>query len=215
MPKNFQTIIKNIRPLVEGLSGGRLYAILDSARNQNIYNVLDPKRKRDQAYIFEKIDPEKWFPDLPWFKNYRKCIYPRKELPEVLLKSSPYLVEINLNEKFANWLFREGWGDNWGIYFISNADQEDLYQYFKSLLLMEDECGKELYFRYYDPRVFRSYIPTCTPVELETLFEFAERFLVEQDGGDQINLYLSDNGVLRREYIDLTKTKINKETSAR
>ena len=35
--------------------------------------------------------------------------------------------------------------------------------------------------------------------------------MVEQDGGDQINLYVNDDGVLKREYIDLTKTEKPKE----
>ena len=47
---------------------------------------------------------------------------------------------------------------------------EELRQHFRGLLKVEDEDGKELFFRYYDPRVLRAYLLTCNETDLDTLF---------------------------------------------
>jgi len=39
-------------------------------------------------------------------------------------------------------------------------------------------------FRWYDPRVLRVYLPTCTASELRTVFGPVERYLVDRADGD-------------------------------
>ena len=41
-------------------------------------------------------------------------------------------------------------------------------------------------FRYYDPRVLRVYLPTCTPDELEMLFGPIERFWMESNAAGTV-----------------------------
>ena len=46
---------------------------------------------------------------------------------------------------------------------------------------MKTEEGQELYFRYYDPRVLRTYLPTCTPDELEQVFGPVLEYALEDE----------------------------------
>ena len=205
MPKiQSETIIEVIKSLVRTDKRNKVYGILDSARKKEIYHILDPDRHRDQAYIFEQIHREKWFPELPWFKEYSRCIYPLKvKIPEILLKATPYLARIDLDSSFCRWLFSECWGDNCGIFFISQASENRLFEHFKKLLLVKDESGETLYFRYYDPRVFRHYLPSCTSSELKTFFGPIERFLVESQDGDELDQYINFDSNLTKELISL------------
>jgi len=52
----------------------------------------------------------------------------------------------------------------------------------RRFLTVRTEKGKKLLFRFYDPRVLRLYLPTCTSTELNTFFGPVERFVCE--GGD-------------------------------
>jgi hypothetical protein len=60
--------------------------------------------------------------------------------------------------------------------------------------MVHDPDGRRLYFRYYDPRVFRVYLPTCNAEEMEQVFgpvlsyqmedESARNLLVFERGGE-------------------------------
>ena len=53
-----------------------------------------------------------------------------------------------------------------------------------------------LVFRYYDPRVLRPYLPTCTETELDFVFGPVQRFLVEAEGGAAAVAYHREGGHL-------------------
>ena len=46
---------------------------------------------------------------------------------------------------------------------------------------LNDAKGKDMYFRLYDPRVLRVFLPTCTPDELTDFFGPIGTFLIESD----------------------------------
>jgi len=48
--------------------------------------------------------------------------------------------------------------------------------------MVHDEAGKPLYFRFYDPRVLRTYLPTCNASELAQIFGPVECYV--QEGED-------------------------------
>ena len=45
--------------------------------------------------------------------------------------------------------------------------------------MVKNEGGKSIYFRYYDPRVLRVYLPTCNEGELDVIFGPVLRYVVE------------------------------------
>ena len=50
--------------------------------------------------------------------------------------------------------------------------------------VVKDQRNRRLVFRYYDQRVLKVYLPTCTGDELETVFGPIERFWTENAAGD-------------------------------
>jgi len=85
--------------------------------------------------------------------------------------------------QFTRELLTAAWGRSWGIFFSTPAGIDRLRTHFRTFLRVQDEQGRKLVFRYYDPRVFREYLPTCNADELNAVFGPVEEFVVEgQDG---------------------------------
>jgi len=96
------------------------------------------------------------------------CLY-RGELSDELAEAAPYLVQLQPNTPFTDWLLSEGWGNHWGIFALSTADIREMRKHFRTFLIVKDPKGKQIYFRYYDPRVMRVYFPTCKPKEIAAI----------------------------------------------
>lgn len=108
------------------------------------------------------------------------CLY-RGELEPDLAECAPYLVRLERDSPFTRWLVSEGWGNNWGIFASTATDLQTLRRHFRGFLLVMSPEGKRLYFRYYDPRVLRSFLPTCTPRQLAEFFGPVGFFIAEDE----------------------------------
>jgi len=75
----------------------------------------------------------------------------------------------------------EGWGQSWGVFVVTEEDDiEVLFEHFRQFLKVEDPEGNRLFFRFYDPRVLRIFLPTCNTKEVFDFFgEVVGEFLVE------------------------------------
>lgn len=115
---------------------------------------------------------------------------------EDLAEVAPYLFSFNADTDFSTWIRNCGWGNSWGIFVGSKANFEELYQHFQKLLIVTNEDGHELYFRFYDPRVLRVFLPTC---DLEQLIEFfgpADSFFMEDENPEYGLLFYLQYGEL-------------------
>src|SRR5512140_2233253 len=104
----------------------------------------------------------------------------------------------------------KSWGNSWGIYLTSAASLPDLRKHFRHFLMaeIEGEGGKSFYFRFYDPRVLRTYLPTCTIDELRQFFGPVGSFLVEdKDEAKLVRLRAGSKG-LERESVILERTDV-------
>jgi len=151
----------------------QIYAILDAARNEGIYPaVMD-------------------------FDGESSCLYQLYGgIPEALAEAAPYLVKLQPEDPFTTRLSSEGWGDSWGIFLESSASLDELKLHFRRFLMVKDEEGNELYFRYYDPRVLRPYLPPCNETELEVFFGPVGRFFVEGEDENTLIKYSRDGSEL-------------------
>ena len=123
----------------------------------------------------------------------------RGALDPGLAQAAPYLVRLDADSPFSDWILTEGWGRNWGIFVLSKADFRTLRQHFRSLLTVYDPDKVPLFFRYYDPRVMRVYLPTCNADELETVFGPVDRYVMEAENGQSpLRFELNDGGLVSR-----------------
>lgn len=114
--------------------------------------------------------------------NDWRCLY-GTELPRALATVAPYLVASSSHHPFAGWFARYGRSHNWGVMLRSAASLDALAEHFAGMIRVRLPEGREVLFRFYDPRVLRAYLPTCTPAELDAVFGPVDAFLIEQGDG--------------------------------
>jgi hypothetical protein len=101
---------------------------------------------------------------------------------------APYLVRLSPDSRLLAQLVGEGWGRRWGIFLEGSTPHRELRRHLRRLLMVEDERGEPLYFRYYDPRALRDVWPTCSRRQLVELVGPLQAFLVEGDRGEVLRL---------------------------
>jgi len=84
-----------------------------------------------------------------------------------------------------------GWGKSWGIYVTASrpAGIEDVRRQLRQFLLVKSPAGKKLFFRYYDPRVMRAYLPTCDDNAYKLLFNPIVKYVMEDESAQQVLSY--------------------------
>jgi hypothetical protein len=166
----YDTLFEELFPPFPEVAETRAYAILDAARDDAIY----------QAVLRA---------DCEWC-----CLY-RGDAATTMAEVAPYLIELNPESRFTPWLFEKAWGNSWGVFLNAPVKMEALRNHLRRLVLVKLPDGRNVYFRFYDPRVLRVYLPTCTPEELTTIFGPIDRFLIEDEEGAVLSFSM-DAGAL-------------------
>jgi hypothetical protein len=94
---------------------------------------------------------------------------------------APYIFQINTGDTIDEWYFEKGWGDSWGVILFSGENLKYLAKHFRNFLIVKTEEGEELYFRFYDPRVLRIFLPTCDQQQLKEFFGPVDYFICEDE----------------------------------
>ncbi len=100
---------------------------------------------------------------------------------EVLVDFAPYLFRLDAAATFSQWLLAEGWGQAWGIFCCTTAPLADVHRHLRRFLLVGLEGDKPIYFRFYDPRVLRAFLPTCDARQLHSFFGPIDYFWLEDE----------------------------------
>lgn len=135
-----------------------VYAILDGARDELVHAWV-------QASYLENC-----------------CLY-SGDLPKEMLTTAPWLVRLESGNKWTNRILARAWSNSWGVFLRTETSVAQLRNHLRRFLRVRDESGRILLFRYYDPRVLRVYLPTCTSTELSTVFGPVQAFIVENSRG--------------------------------
>lgn len=106
------------------------------------------------------------------------CLY-RGELEPELAEAAPYLAELVPESPFTRWFLGEGWDRHWGILLKTDAGLAEVRSHLRHLTMARLPDGRVVYFRFYDPRVTRIYLPTCTPEQAIQFFGPASTILME------------------------------------
>jgi pSer/pThr/pTyr-binding forkhead associated (FHA) protein len=139
-----------------------LYALLDSARSERVLELL---RESVETYrsLFEGL---------------------RGSLVE---EAAPYLVELPADSRLLGRLVQEGWGKSWGVYLASRRPFAEVRRHFRKLLYVkEEDTRKEMFFRFYDPRVLRVFLPSCSARQTDEIYGEIEVFVMEGEEGEAL-----------------------------
>ena len=146
-----------------------LYALLDAANEPSVLKVLFESKEEYQS-LYEGLQGAQ------------------------LTHFAPYLVRLPKESPLLETLVQKGWGKNWGVFLTSSQQLQTLRSHFRQFLMVKMPDGKQVYFRYYDPRVLRVYLPTCLPEEVEQFFGPVKYYLTEDEEPDVL-LRFSNKGV--------------------
>ena len=154
---------------------GGVWAVIDCARDPAIYGALIESRLEFRSLYSGTV-------------------------PRALEMNAPQLVELLPGHRLTDRLLGPAWGQAWCI-FLRIDDAANLRHHLRKFLKVRDEQGRRLLFRYYDPRVLRAYLPTCTPDELAQVFGPIHSFVMEDGEGACIEFSRVAGQLRRRELV--------------
>jgi hypothetical protein len=126
--------------------GTRLHAVLDGARDAELVRVLE----RGGAPFSSVADGA---------------------LGVDLGSAAPFLVDLTVADELLGELVERGFGANAGIFVESRHEFARVRQHLARFLVARLPDGGETLFRFYDPRVLRTFVPTCSEAERANLFD--------------------------------------------
>lgn len=153
---SFEALFDHLWSAPEGAAPPNVYALLDGARDPQV------------------------FPLVTGCNLATACLYTGR-LPKELLEVAPYLIHLTPKAAFTRELLERSWSRSWGVFLVSRYGLEDVRRHLKRFLRVADERGKTFVFRYYDPRILRVYLPTCTAEELKGFFGPIDRYCMEAE----------------------------------
>lgn len=136
----------------------------NSQADCHTYAVIDAMQRSDISVLLNAYDTE-------W-----SCLW-KGESEQQFAFYAPYIVKLEENSPFADWLLSNSWGKGWGIYLRSYGSLEVVTHHLRKFNQIYDEVnGQWLMFRYY------------APVSIKTLLPFlpAKEFIEFTDGLTQI-----------------------------
>jgi pSer/pThr/pTyr-binding forkhead associated (FHA) protein len=134
----------------------RLFVLLDAFRDSAIGTALANGGEKHQ----------------PLYENARG---------DQALFVAPHLVELTPTKPFTESLLTAGWGKSWGVFLTCKLPFDELLKHLRDCLTVRLVGGKPVYFRFYDPRVLRGFLPSCTADEGAAFFGPISAFLMEAE----------------------------------
>jgi uncharacterized protein DUF4123/FHA domain-containing protein len=159
-----------------------LYALLDASREPSVLKVILESKEEHQS-LYEGPQGAQ------------------------LAHFAPYLIRVPHKSPLLFTLVRQAWSKSWGVFLTCDMPLKDLRTHFRHFLTVKLPDGQQVYFRYYDPRVLRLFLPTCLPEETTQFFGPVKHFLMEAEdpklalhftrgakGADKKELHLAPTG---------------------
>ena len=133
-----------------------LYALLDASREPSVLKVILESNEEHQS-LYEGAQGAQ------------------------LAHFAPYLVRVPQKSLLLETLAQQAWSKSWGVFVTSDLPLKELRTHFRHYLNVKLPDGQQVYFRYYDPRVLRLFLPTCLPEEATQFFGPVKHFFMEAE----------------------------------
>jgi hypothetical protein len=163
-------VTRTTKRTINGIIARALSQIKVAEAPSSVFALVDGAQD-DRVYPLVHAEGNDW-----------RCLY-GTDLPRVLATVAPYLVALSSHHPFSGYFARYGRANHWGVMLRSTASMDDLAEHFAAMIRARLPEGREVLFRFYDPRVLRAYLPTCTSQELDAVFGPVDAFLIEHGDG--------------------------------
>jgi Domain of unknown function (DUF4123) len=123
--------------------------------------------------------------------------------PAHLEPLGPFIFEFPHNQEFYEWYMENVQANSRGLIVESIHTFNEVKSHFKTLIKVRTESGHNLFFRFYDSRVIRSFLPTCQEAELIDFFGPVQSIFAQSVEADILLNYRIQNKKLITEKIEL------------
>jgi hypothetical protein len=158
--------------------GTELYMLLDTARDPRIY-----------VRLMELGDTV-----------HARSLY-QGDIGESLAHVSPYLLTLRDDQPASRWFAEAGFRQSWGLFVTTPIGFDELRRHLRKFNIVYSEDRTPLVFRFYDPRVLRRFLPTCTAEELRRFFGPIDSFLTESEEADALIRFTFRGGELIQSHL--------------
>jgi len=134
----------------------KVFALLDAARDSHVVRLLE---QGDCEYA---------------------CLY-KGQAAETYKAYAPYFVKLARDAHVTTALLTQGWGQSTGYFFGSLANEGSIHTHLRKFLFATLPSGKRAYFRFYDPRVIRVFLPNCKQPQLDDFFRDELDWILVED----------------------------------
>lgn len=148
--------------LMSAASAGRLFAVLDACDTPTVPEKI------------EEIGPDRGV-----------SLYSGTS-SEALCGIAPYLVQVN--GEIFHWIQTNLFGQPWGIFLLVQSSMAEVRKHLRKFLIVQNAEGKELYFRFYDPRVLSTFILSCDPEQVTEFFGPVQKYVCAPDPAVPVKL---------------------------
>ena len=155
-----------------------LYAVLDAAREPEVLKVLIESREECRS-LYEGPQGAQ------------------------LSHFAPYIVRLPKESPLLETLVEKGWGNSWGVYLTCASELQEVRRHLRQFLEVQLPDSKQVYFRFYDPRVLRVFLPTCTADEVNKFFGPVSQYLMEDEKPDKLLQFANTGHGAEQKAIDL------------
>ncbi len=112
--------------------------------------------------------------------------------PGRLAPAMPHVVALDPARPFGQRSLVDGWASRWAIFLRASTHLQGVRRHLRRSLVAIDPSGRRLFFRFFDPRILRVFLPTCLPAELATFFGPIEAFFAFREDEDLVDIYTID-----------------------
>jgi len=124
-----------------------------------------------------------------------RCLFP-EPTPDAIAAVAPYVVEVHPKSNFMH-PWTDNLGKNAGILLESPESLGTIVEHWTKIFLSRTEDGPSCFFRFYDPRVLRGYLATCSLKELTRFFGPTHAVYVEDETPAKLLRFMPTNAGLR------------------
>lgn len=153
---------------------GNLYAVIDAARSPIVFPLLQQCAEPHVA------------------------LFTLDGMPEDLKAYAPYVAKLGPKSVLLQQLVLQGWADHWCVFLSTPLEFEAVRIHLKKFLMVKLDDNREVFFRFYDPRVLRVFLPACTRDEADRFFGGIETFYCADAEGACIEYRLEGAAQARR-----------------
>lgn len=193
--------------------------MLSPAARQRLWDTLfNPPPEKEPMDVYALLDGAS-VRQLPDFledeeAQHAPLIPLASDEPEEVTRAA-YLTRIEPDSTVAEWLAADGWGRHWGILIACpmGTDFDDLLGHLREFAQVRLPDGRIVFFRFYDPRVWRPFATTCDSMQMKDVFGESIIYGCESDDGTSLLLDRLKGGAVERQSILLDEFAASRSVS--